>query len=110
MALQESYFAVIGRENYRKCLYRIEQKALSKKMDFFRHIPFLQHWTRNQLARLVDSFTERNYLRNQTVYEQYEKADMIYIVLEGELEAVRTRRPTQVKNMGQDRSFIGPEH
>ena len=64
VALQECYFAVIGRDDYKKCLQRIEQRANSKRMEFFRHIPILQHWTRNQLSRLVDSFTERNYLRN----------------------------------------------
>ncbi len=46
------------------------------------------------------------------MYEQYEKAEMIYIVLEGELEVTRVRRNVTHKNENKDqkKSYIGPDY
>ena len=41
IALQHSCFAVTGREDFKKCLQRIEQRATTKKMEFFKNFPFM---------------------------------------------------------------------
>lgn len=55
-------------------------------------MPFLSHWTKSQIAKLTLSFTEKGYCRNQTIYSQGDPAEMIYIVKQGEFEALRTRK------------------
>lgn len=51
MALTECYFAVLGRSDYEKVLKKIEQKEIQHKIDFFIGLPFLSHWTRNQIQK-----------------------------------------------------------
>ena len=41
VAIQECFFAVIGRDDYKKCLQRIDQRSYNKKIEFIKQIPFL---------------------------------------------------------------------
>ena len=42
-------FATIGRADYEKVLKQIETKQIQRKVTFFKNMPFLRHWTKNQL-------------------------------------------------------------
>ena len=46
------------------------------------------------------------------MYEQYEKAEIIYIVLEGELEVTRVQKDVTYNNENKDqnKSYISPDH
>lgn len=105
-------FAVLGITDYEKVLMKIEQKALQKRIAFFQNLPFLSHWTKTQIQRIILSFTEKSFLRNQVVYQQDEEANHVYIVKTGEFEVTRTRK-RQVTTGGVDldknRSYIGPK-
>ena len=90
-AIHPCYVAVIGRDEYKKCLLRIEQKNKALKIEFFNNMPLLQSWTKRQLAKLADSFTEKQFRRNQIVYQQDEQPYMIYVVKSGEFEVLRRR-------------------
>jgi len=59
------------------------------KIEFFKKIHFLSHWTANQIQRVIYSFSEKTFLRNQTVYLQGEDPAMVFIIKEGEFEAER---------------------
>ena len=90
--LSECYFAVIGRQDYHKFLRRVHQKDQQGKVDFFSQMPFLSHWTKNQITKLVLSFTEKTFCRNQPIFSQGDKAEMVYFVLSGEFEVLRTKK------------------
>ena len=90
--LDDCIFATIGRKNYEKALKNIEWRNIQKKVDFFKSLPFLNKWTKNQIRKVVYSFNEVDYGRNQTVYQQGEISAYIYIVKEGEFEVKRERR------------------
>ena len=55
-------------------------------------MPFLLHWTKTQVQRFSKSFTLNNYKRNQIVYQQGEKAKMVYIIKNGEFEITRVKK------------------
>ena len=38
--------AIIGRKDYMRTLERFEKRDTEAKIQFFRHIPFLNHWTK----------------------------------------------------------------
>jgi CRP-like cAMP-binding protein len=89
---KECYFAVIGRAEYQRVLKKIQWKDVQKKIEFFLEIPFFNHWTRTQINKLIYLFSEQNFLLNQTVYNQGDKIDMIYIVKEGFFESLKVKK------------------
>jgi len=93
--LDDCLFATIGRKNYEKALKNIEWRNIQKKVDFFKSLPFLHRWTKNQIRKIVYSFNEYYFQRNQTVFHQGDQAQFIYIVKDGEFEVRRERRKKQ---------------
>jgi CRP-like cAMP-binding protein len=62
------------------------------------------------MERLIYSFTEKPFNRNQTVYNQGEPSSNIYIVKEGEFEVTRTRKLIiKAKAKGEIKKLIGPQ-
>lgn len=92
---------------------RLEMKEHQRMINFMSEIPYLAHWTRNQLSKLVYAFHLKIFKRNQIVFNQGDKAHFVYIVKEGEFEILRARRkmPLDVI-LNQEsvlRSLIGPK-
>ena len=48
--------------------------------------------TKNQINKLIYLFSEQNFLLNQTVYNQGDKIDMVYIVKEGFFESLKVKK------------------
>lgn len=67
----------------------LAKKEYDKKIKFFESLPFLKHWTKNQIQKLMPAFAVKNFVRNQTVYSQGDPSDYIYIVEQGEFEIIR---------------------
>ena len=63
-AQTEVQLAIIGKKDYTKTLERFEKRDTEAKIQFFRQIPFLSHWTKVQVERLVLSFNLLQYGRN----------------------------------------------
>jgi CRP-like cAMP-binding protein len=45
--LTKCHFAILSREDFQKVLKDIEMRKVQRKVEFFRCLPFLQHWTKN---------------------------------------------------------------
>jgi CRP-like cAMP-binding protein len=110
---KECYFAVIGRAEYQRVLKKIQWKDVQKKIEFFLQIPFFNHWTRTQINKLIYLFSEQNFLLNQTVYNQGDKVDMVYIVKEGFFESLKVKKfinsaISEFETQNQ-KLFIGPK-
>lgn len=84
-------FGVISRYDYKRTIEKIQRRESDAKAEFFKKIPFLSHWTRTQLEKVIMSFVKRNYIRKQIIYKEDDEAKFIYIVLHGELEVSRIR-------------------
>ena len=54
--LTDCSFAVIGRADYQKCLQKIEKKKIDEKINFFRQLPCIEHWTATQIQKFMYSF------------------------------------------------------
>ena len=92
MAINECSCAVIGKQDYLSSLKEIETRALNRKISSVQQLPFLQHWTKGQMTRLIYSFTDKSFSRGQIVYNEGENSENIYMVKEGEFEVTRKRR------------------
>ena len=106
----ECYFAVVARADYQRVFKKMEWKEVQSKIDFFLGVPFISHWTRHQVNRLILSFTEQNFHRNQAVYQQGDAVNMVYIVKSGVFEQLRTRKSlknTDMLNDTSSRNFLG---
>ena len=42
------------------------------------------HWYKKPLDKLIESIMEQNYIRNQNVYLEDEKAQNVYLITQGE--------------------------
>lgn len=62
---------------------------MQAKVNFFKSLPWLNHWTTSQVEKLVYLFGEKKITRNQTLIQQGEDANYIYIVKSGEFEMTR---------------------
>jgi hypothetical protein len=106
----ECYFAVVARADYQRVFKKMEWKEVQSKIDFFLGVPFISHWTRHQVNRLILSFTEQSFHRNQAVYQQGDAVNMVYIVKTGVFEQLRTRKSlknTDMLNDTSSRNFLG---
>ena len=61
---QDSDFAILDKKDFRKILGRIENRVIEQKARFFMDMPFLKHWTKTQIHRLIRSFESKGYVRN----------------------------------------------
>ena len=67
--LNDCYFAVLEKPDYRRVLKNIQLKQDEAKVNFMRQLPCLKWHTLGSIRRLIYSFTERNLTINQLVYE-----------------------------------------
>lgn len=51
--LTDCYFATLTRKNYQKVLLRINNREIDEKIDFFRQLPFLTHWTDEKIVKFM---------------------------------------------------------
>ncbi len=96
--MQESIFAIIERAEYERVLKRIEIKNQQMKIAFLKSLHFLAHWTTSQIQKVMHSFSEKSFVRNQSVYLQGEDPSLVYVVKEGEFEVLRTITQTMEKS------------
>ena len=92
MCLTDCHFAVLEKKDYVKILQKIQLKDFNKKVDFFAQLPFLQFQTQNQIAKIVHSFTVKNYNLHHYVYHQGVQPTHVYIIRDGDFEIIRKRR------------------
>ena len=90
-AIKDCYLAVLDRQNFKKCLAKIENREKNKKIDFLKNLPIFKMWTKNQIFKMTYFFSEFKYGINQAVFTQGDPADFIYIIKEGVFEASRSK-------------------
>ena len=87
--LEDCHLAVISKENYQRQVQKIDQRKLRKLIDFFKSIPFLSKNSQTYLIKLHYNFEQRNFIRNQLLYQEGEPIKYIYLIKEGEFEVTR---------------------
>ena len=50
--LEDCHFAVIQKDDYEKVLQKIEQKKISKMIDFLHSLPLFKFFTRTSLSKI----------------------------------------------------------
>ena len=57
--LTDCTLAVIGRHDYQRLLQKIEQKHIEERIQFFWQLPFLSHWPKRQVEKVIYSYVEQ---------------------------------------------------
>eukprot|EP00347_Sterkiella_histriomuscorum_P023290 403335214 len=97
--VEDCHFAVMSQSDYMKILNKIEQKNMSRIVEFMHELPFFKVWTRTSLGKLQYSFEQKQLQRNQVLYREGQDAEMIYIIQNGEFEVTKRFKKEQVKEV-----------
>ena len=60
----------MSQADYNKVLNKIEQKNMTRIVEFLHELPFFKVWTRTALSKLYYSFEQRNLQRNQVLFRE----------------------------------------
>jgi len=88
LCLSDVHLAVISVKDFERVLKKQEARQVSHRMRFFQSLPFLQHWSREQLMRLLPHCEEVKPLRGQVMYRHGDAAEWVYVVKQGEFEVL----------------------
>eukprot|EP00927_Polykrikos_kofoidii_P043783 TRINITY_DN37879_c0_g1_i1.p1 TRINITY_DN37879_c0_g1~~TRINITY_DN37879_c0_g1_i1.p1 ORF type:complete len:1397 (-),score=198.30 TRINITY_DN37879_c0_g1_i1:115-4281(-) len=76
--------AVLSRNDYKATLQDVLEKQRQQRLEFLRHITFLENAQENTLLKLVSSMRSRHFRRNESVYEIGTPLTEVFFIYEGE--------------------------
>jgi CRP-like cAMP-binding protein len=85
-ALEPTTLVSVKNEHYIVVLSQFETARVQDLMTFIASIPSFSSWTKSLVEKLVQSVQVKNYLRNQVVYQEGDKATDVYIIKRGEFK------------------------
>jgi len=59
--MQDSHFAVLGKEDFNKSIGKIERNYLNKKIDFLQAIPCFRNWAKNSVGKFTYYLEKASY-------------------------------------------------
>jgi len=84
----ETYLATLDSDSFKRILYPEESMAQEKKLKFFREAVFGKaDLTSN--GRVLDSFTQRTFLKGDKLYQEGAEVKSAYIIVKGRLRLHR---------------------
>jgi CRP-like cAMP-binding protein len=87
---KDCHFAVMSKDDFQNILKGKIKKSKLEQMDVLQHHPFFRVWTKTQLLKLVNFIIEpKQFIRNQVVYREGDRAENIYIIRSGDFEVSR---------------------
>jgi CRP-like cAMP-binding protein len=79
--------AYISKNDYNHIIREIEEKKFHSKIeDFKKNFSILDKWNKQNLIKLMTSFTKLAVNKNEILYEQYSEPDYIYFIINGVYE------------------------
>jgi hypothetical protein len=78
--------AVIGIDYYEKCIKKIDQKRMTKKVEFLMKLDCFQACSKNAVVKFTYLMEKVKFKRNQKVYAENQPINKVYIVWKGEFE------------------------
>ena len=88
-------------------MLKIEQRKISKTIEFLMNIPCFKSQTRKAIQRFNNCLKSLKFTRGQTVYAEGMPADCVYIVYKGEFElAKKLPKPDRLSD-GQNLNTLG---
>lgn len=79
-------WAVLTRKSYETIIKPIEERILNEKIGFLKSFPFLQHLSKQTLSKLTYTVEEFKYNRGNTVYNEGDKSEGVYLIYKGEFQ------------------------
>lgn len=96
-----------GKDNITALVLRLPGNAedpsavdVIRKLDILRKIPLFRHLSYKELVKVLNQTTLRSYEPGQPVIEEGSEGDEFYIILQGEVEVVKSGRPLTVLGPG----------
>mmetsp|Transcript_15697 Transcript_15697/g.28641 ORF Transcript_15697/g.28641 Transcript_15697/m.28641 type:complete len:461 (-) Transcript_15697:15-1397(-) len=89
-AKEASALGVLTSDDFQKILGGLEDKKLSRKINFLKELPVFTGWTRGSIARASYSFNLKHTKRGQVMFREGEKPLHVYIIIEGEFKLIKS--------------------
>ena len=83
------HFATLSKDQFVSSMLKIEQRKISKTIEFLMNIPCFKSQTRKAIQRFNNCLKSLKFTRGQTVYAEGNPADCVYIVYKGEFELAK---------------------
>jgi len=64
MCLTETYLVSVDLNSFKQMVEREKRNEQKSMIEFFRSLPYINHWTKTQLERLVRDFNYLHFQRN----------------------------------------------
>ncbi|CAI2382688.1 unnamed protein product [Moneuplotes crassus] len=81
---QDTYFAVMDREDFRGTLMKLEEKVQDTYIHFLQGTALFRSWGHSVLYKLLFAIEKTTFKRGDKIYKQDDPANTFYIVYEGE--------------------------
>ncbi len=88
----------MDRHDYKQVLGKIEQQRIARIVDYLQSLPYFKSWTRHAIAKLHYFFTRKAYKRGSLLFSEGDKADHVFLIIEGEFEAYTVMTRTERKD------------
>jgi len=109
IAKSDCVFAVMNKATYQKILLKKHKEELEEKSKFIQSIPFFRNWSNLALSKFSYFFVEKQFRRNQAVYQEGDKIDSIFVIREGEFEVVRKTQFERENKIPDTSQFLAPD-
>ena len=83
---EDTFFAVLSKNDFNLCLGQIEKKKLNEKINFLRSLPLFSALTKTSISKLTYQFSDISTIKGQILYKEGDPADYIFIVKSGQYE------------------------
>jgi CRP-like cAMP-binding protein len=93
-ALCPSYLLSLSSDKYIEALSQFESQRTQELMELVTSIPTMKNWTKTSVLKLIRCLEVKTYLRNQTVFQEGDRAEEVYLIKRGEFKFTRLVRTT----------------
>ena len=95
LTLTDCYFAVINADDFDILLKKDKALKIATSVAFMRQVPYINNWLVKDTNNLLMLCSERKVeLRGQTIFREGDPANKVIIILQGEVEIVKTNLRT----------------
>lgn len=100
-------FGIVKKEDYRRVVGKIQQRAKTKVNSFLSSLPIYRTWTTKHLSQLQLFMEKVTYIRNQVVVREGVYPMYVYLVISGDF-AFTKKVPEEHKQEVKIWKLLGP--
>ena len=89
MCREDCHFAVLGKEQYKDLLGKVQKDLLTEKLRLIRLHPVFKQWDKEGILRFSYSFKQRGLKSNQPLFTQGQTANEAFLIFKGDFSLTK---------------------